>query len=123
MKKVLTSLLAVLMAVLMSASFSSCSKDDDLDDSSYYDFSIIWKVTDKGDLTTAIARQLESELNDEFEDVFEDYTTREAKKDFDKLCEYLEDDLEEMGFECTLKATLYRENDRKDIASHTFHIR
>ncbi|MDE6007517.1 MAG: hypothetical protein K2G67_08200 [Muribaculaceae bacterium] len=120
MKKLITYLSGVLMVVLMSVSFSSCSSnDDDADDSTLYDFSIVWSVTDYGDFTKAQANDLIDNLDDLSENIFEGYTTSDAKKDFSKFMESLRYEMDDFGYNITLKATLYNEDSRKDITSKT----
>ncbi len=120
----LVSLLFALLAIPFL--FSSCSKDDDEpNDTAYYDFSIVWDVVDKGDLTTAQAKAIAASLTIDCEDIFEACTEAYAKSEFLDLCEQLryEFSSEFDAITFSLSATLIRNEGNKTIAKKTFYVR
>ena len=122
--KLLSQLFSLLV---MPVQFSSCNKEDDDEpnDTAYYDFSIVWDVVDKGDLTTAQAKNISASLTEDCEDIFEACTEAYAKNEFLDFCEQLryEFSSEFDMFTVTLKATLVRNEGNKTIASKTFYIK
>lgn len=119
MKKLITNLSGLLLVVLMSVSFASCSSDDDADDTTEYDFSIVWSVADKGDFTTSQANQMAENFNEITENVFEECTTSKAKGYFSEFMNDLRDELDDLGANISFKATLYNEDTEKDVTSKT----
>lgn len=104
--------------------FSSCSKDEEPDDTAYYDFSIVWDIVDKGNLSTGEAKSIEAELTSECEDILEACTEAYAKNVFEDFCQQLRyefsSEFDDLTF--TIKATLIRNEGNKKIASKTFYI-
>lgn len=116
------SLLLTLLALPFA--LTSCGGDDDEpDDNTYYDFSVVWDVVDKGDYSTAAAQAIAASFTIEDEDMFEAFTTAAAVEAFKEYCERLRYGFSgEVDREITLKARLVRNEGNQTIASKTFHI-
>lgn len=112
----------LLMLVGMSISFTACSDDDEPDNTTLYDFSIVWDVVDKGDYTTANAQQVAANLTSSCEYLFEGYTEAEAKEDFEDFCQQMRYELSTGYTKITLLAKLTRTEGNKTIATKTFYI-
>lgn len=115
-------LMAMLMALIcLSLPFVSCSSSDE-PDNSYYDYSIVWHVVDKGDYTTSAAQSLAAEFTEECEDMFRGYKESAVKEEFNEFCEQLRYELSTGYMKITLRAELVREEGMRVIATKTFFI-
>lgn len=125
MTKKIKFLLPLLFCLLgMPFILTSCGDDDDEpNDSTYYDFSIIWDVVDKGNYSTAESMLLVAGLTDDCENIFKACTTARAISEFNEFCEQLRYDLATDYDIITIKATLVRNEGNKYIASKTFYIK
>lgn len=112
------------MFLTFGVTFSACSDSDEPDNSnSYYDFSIVWDVVDKGDYTTAEAQQLVANFTSIGEEIFEGMTEAQAKETFNEFCEQLRYQFATGYMKITIKANLIRIEGSKKIASKTFYIK
>lgn len=122
MKQTAKFMAMLLMLVGMSISFTACSDDDEPDNKTLYDFSIVWDVVDKGDYTTAEAQRLVANLTSASEYIFEGYTEVEAIEDFEEFCQEMRYQFGTGKAKITLSAKLTRTEGNKVIASRTFYI-
>lgn len=117
----------LLMLFAIPAIFTSCGDDDKdkglNDDTTYYDFSVVWDVVDKGDYTTADAKRIAADFTDDDTDLFIAYTTAEAVREFNEYCQRLRYGLSTGYLKITLRATLVRNEGNKTITSKTFYIK
>lgn len=116
-------LLAVLFSLLFIPVVTSCGgSDPDPDDNSYYDFSILWDVVDKGDYTTAEAQIVAAQLTATSEDIFTACTEAYAVREFNNFCEELRYMFATGYMKITLKARLVRNEGNRQVATKTFYI-
>lgn len=113
----------LLMLLSMSLSFTSCSDDNDqLDNKTLYDFSIVWDVVDRGDYTTANAQQVAANLTASGEYIFEGFTETDAIELFDDFCQQMRYQLSTGYTKITLLAKLTRIEGNKVVTTKTFYI-
>lgn len=117
----------LLMLFAIPAIFTSCSDDDKdkglNDDTTYYDFSIVWDVVDKGAYSTADAKALAASFTYASEDIFEACTTAYAVREFNDFCQQLRYEFATDYYEITLRANLVRNEGNVTVASKTFYIK
>ncbi len=90
---------------------------------SYYDFSIIWDVVDRGDYTTSEAQIVAAGLTAVSEDIFTACTEAYAVREFNDFCEKLRYEFATGYMKITLKARLVRNEGNKQIATKTLYIK
>ncbi len=114
----------LLMLIAIPAFVTSCGDDnDEPDDTSYYDFSIVWDVVDRGAYTTADAKAVAASLTYDCEDLFEACTTAYALNQFNDFCQQLRYVFGTDYKEITLRANLVSNEGNVTISSKTFYIK